>query len=71
MEPRVTNVTERNVLGQNQQVMKAIVLTYYVGPHGPFTLITNQADLNSGAARLAMQQFAHTLNTLPLAQPGS
>lgn len=65
MNPRVTNVTEKTVLGPNATVTKAIQLTYYVGDYGPFTLVTNQADINSGAARQAMQNFANSLTTLP------
>ena len=65
MNPRVTNVAEQNVLGPDNRVTKAIKITYYVGEHGPFTLLTNQQDLNSGAARQAMQNFANTLATLP------
>lgn len=65
MNPRVTNVSERNVLGPNNTVQKAVVLTYYVGQHGPFTLVTNQQDINSGAAAAAMQAFAGSLASLP------
>ncbi len=65
MNPRVTNVGEQNVLGADGKVAKAIKITYYVGDHGPFTLLTNQQDLNSGAALQAMRNFANTLATLP------
>jgi hypothetical protein len=65
MQPRVTNVKEQNAIAPNGQVTKVILLTYYVGTYGPFTLQTNQADLNSGAATQAMQAFANTLATLP------
>jgi hypothetical protein len=65
MQPRVTQVREQNSLAANGQVTKVIVLTYYVGTFGPFTLTTNQNDLASGAAMAAMQNFAATLATLP------
>lgn len=65
MQPKVTNIREQNALGANGQLTKVLVVTYYVGPHGPFTLTTNQADISSGAAALAMQQFAQSLLNLP------
>jgi hypothetical protein len=65
MNPTVTNVTERNTIDNRNQIMKAIVLTYYVGKLGPFTLVTTQIDIQSGAAQLAMQNFANTLAGLP------
>jgi hypothetical protein len=65
MIPTVTNVTERNSIDNRNQIRKVIVLTYYVGTLGPFTLVTNQLDIQSGAAQLAMQNFANTLAGLP------
>lgn len=65
MQPRVTSVREQNAIGPNNQVTKVIVVTYYVGTNGPFTLTTNQADISSGAASLAMTQFAQSLLNLP------
>lgn len=65
MTPKVVSVREQNSIGQNGQVQKVVVLTYMVGTHGPFTLITNQTDLQSGAAAQAMQNFANTINLLP------
>jgi hypothetical protein len=67
MQPRVTNVREQQTLGPNGQISKILVLTYYVGTYGPFTLQTTQTDLQSGAATLEMQAFANTLSTLPVA----
>jgi hypothetical protein len=67
MQPRVVNVREQNSLGANGRVTKVVVLTYYVGTYGPFTLVTNQTDLASGAATQQMQAFANTLATLPVA----
>lgn len=71
MQPRVTSVREQNSLGTNAQVVKVIVLTYYVGTYGPFTLITSQAEISSGAAVQRMQDFANTLGTLPVAPAGA
>lgn len=65
MTPKVVNVREQNSLGANGQVVRVVVLTYMVGTQGPFTLITNQNDLQSGAAATAMQNFANTLALLP------
>jgi hypothetical protein len=65
LQPLVTNVAEKNTLGANRQLQKSIVLTYMVGSFGPFTLVTTQADLQSGVAAASMQQFANTLNALP------
>lgn len=65
MNPRVISVRETQVAGQNGQIQKAIVISYYVGTYGPFTLTTSQHDIDSGAAVQAMQKFAATLGTLP------
>lgn len=65
MNPTVTNVSERNVLSPNGNVSKAIVLSYKVGDYGPFTLVTTQQEIASGAALQAMQQFASSLAGLP------
>jgi hypothetical protein len=67
MTPRVTGIRETRVLAPNNQITTAVVLTYYVGTYGPFTLTTTQADISSGAALQKMQQFAATLGTLPTA----
>lgn len=65
MQPQVISVTERNILAGNNTVQKALVITYRVGVHGPFTLVTNEQDINSGAALQTMQAFANTLAMLP------
>lgn len=65
MQPTITGISERNTLGKNLIVTKQVVLTYTVGPYGPFTLITNQVDLNNGTATRQMQEFANTLSVLP------
>lgn len=65
MEPKVISVSERKILGPNQQIMNALVVTYTVGSYGPFTLTTNAIDLGNGNALSAMRQFAATLATLP------
>lgn len=67
MQPRVTNVREQNTLGNNGQITRIVVVTYMVGTFGPFTLYTNQADLQTGKAQQEMQTFANTLGTLPTA----
>lgn len=65
LTPTIVNVREQNALGSNGRVQKAIVITYKVGEHGPFTLVTNAGDIASGAAQTQMTQFANTLATLP------
>jgi ribosomal protein S8E len=65
MQPTVTRISERNTLGQNNVITKALVIEYMVGTHGPFTLVTNQQDLNNGAAKAQMVAFAQTLASLP------
>ena len=65
MDVKVVGVREQNTLNRAGQIQKALVLTYNVGTQGPFTLITTQADLQSGAAQTAMQNFANTLQLLP------
>jgi hypothetical protein len=65
LTPTTVNVREQNALGPNGRVQKAIVITYKVGDHGPFTLVTNQADIASGKAQQQMNAFAATLATLP------
>ena len=64
MTPTVVRVSEQNSLDRGNNVVKAIVLTYYVGKQGPFTLVTNQVDIASGAAMRAMQSFADSLAVL-------
>lgn len=71
MNPTVTNVQERNAQAANGQLTKVLVVTYKVGTLGPFTLITNPQEVSSGQAMAKMQQFAASLNQLPLAQQGS
>lgn len=66
MKPVVTSVREQNTLGKNGQIQKSIILTYTVGPHGPFTLITTAADIANKTAQKQMQDFANTLATLPI-----
>ena len=65
MNVKVVGVREQNTIGANGQIQKAVVLTYTVGTQGPFSLVTNQQDLQSGAAAQAMQNFANTLGLLP------
>lgn len=65
MTVKVTNVREQNTLNRANQIVQSIILTYFVDQQGPFTLVTNQADLNSGAANTQMQNFANTLGLLP------
>lgn len=65
MQPRVTNVREQQSLGPNGQITKILVVTYFVGAYGPFTLNTNQVELQNGVANAAMQAFANTLSALP------
>jgi hypothetical protein len=65
MNVQVIGVREQQTLNQAGQIVKTIVLTYKVGNQGPFTLLTTQQDINSGAAALAMQNFANSIGTLP------
>jgi hypothetical protein len=65
MDVKVIGVREQNTLNPAGGITKVIVLTYMVGTQGPFTLLTTQTDLNSGAANTAMQNFANTLALLP------
>jgi len=65
MNPQVIAVQEARKIDALGRPTKAIVVTYKVGPYGPFTLETNQIDLQSGAAMQQMQAFAATLGNLP------
>ena len=65
MTVKVVGVREQNTLNPAGGVTKVIVLTYMVDTQGPFTLLTNQTDLNRGAATTAMQNFANTIALLP------
>lgn len=69
MNPVVTKVTQQNTLGPGGQIMPSIVITYTVGTHGPFTLVTNQNEIAQGIAKQKMQTFAAQLATLPM--PGA
>lgn len=67
MLPVVTDITERKAVDQKRNITTAIVVTYKVGDFGPFTLITNQQEMQNGQAQAKMQAFARTLQQLPLA----
>lgn len=67
MSPEVISINERKILQPNRTIATGLVITYRVGPHGPFTLQTTQEDIASGKAQQAMQNFANTLATLPQA----
>lgn len=56
---------ETTSLDRGGHLVKKLNVTYMVGSLGPFTLVTTQADLQSGAALQEMQKFAVTLGTLP------
>lgn len=66
MNPKVTNITEQNILGANGQIAKSIILTYKVGNFGPFTLVTTQTDIQNGTAANQMQAIANSYQALPL-----
>jgi len=65
MQPVVLNVSERRTLSARGAIQSAIVLTYQVGPFGPFTLVTSQEEIANGTAAQKMQAFAASLATLP------
>lgn len=62
--PVIVSATEQNTIGPNRQIVKAVVLRYTVGDYGPFTLVTTQADIQSGVAMQSMQTFANSLALL-------
>lgn len=66
MNPIVTKVTQQNTLNAAGQIVHSIVLTYTVGPHGPFTLVTTGTEIANGQAKAKLQAFATSLSTLPL-----
>jgi len=66
MNPQVIGVQEARAIDAVGRPTKSIVVTYKVGPYGPFTLNTTQIDLQSGAAMQQMQAFAATLANLPI-----
>lgn len=65
MTPKVTNVAERNTMDARGAIVKGIVLTYYVGQNGPFTLVTTQIDIDNGVANAKMMAFAQSISMLP------
>lgn len=66
MNPKIIGVKEARALDPSGAVRQVLNVQYTVGSFGPFTLVTNWADLNSGAALIAMKQAAATLGTLPV-----
>lgn len=65
MAPEVLSVSERKILNKNGTISTGLSISYRVGVHGPFTLLTTQQDIASGVAAQAMQNFANQLATLP------
>lgn len=66
MNPVVQKISQQNSLSAGGQIVPSIVISYTVGSHGPFTLVTTQADISSGKAKQQMQAFATSLATLPM-----
>lgn len=66
MPVKVVNVSERSQLGANGTITQVLVLKYMVGSTGPFTLITNAAELANGTALTKMNAFAATVGSLPI-----
>lgn len=67
MNPKVIAVTEGRAVAAGGRTSKIVIVQYTVGPFGPFTLDTTEADLSSGVALQKMQDFARTLGNLPSA----
>jgi hypothetical protein len=65
MNPQVTNVKSQNVLSANGKITTGLAVTWSLGPHGPFTLITNQTDLANGKALQEINALAAAINALP------
>lgn len=65
MNPKIINVKEARALTPNGQLQKILIVTYNVGTLGPFTLQTNETELNNKTAQQKMQAFANTLSGLP------
>ncbi len=66
MNPKIIAVKESRALAANGTVQTVLNVQYTVGAFGPFTLVTNWADLNSGAALIQMRSAAATLGALPV-----
>lgn len=66
MNPVIIGIKEGRALAPNGQVTAVLNVTYTVGAFGPFTLVTSQSELQSGAAMQKMKEFAATLSTLPI-----
>jgi hypothetical protein len=64
-QPQITGVRETQTIGPNRQLQQAVILSYMVGSDGPFTLLTNQQEINNGLALQKLQAFANSLSTLP------
>lgn len=62
---KVVNITEGKTLGPGNTLQNNVILKYMVGGSGPFTLITTESEIQSGAALQKMQAFANTLGNLP------
>lgn len=67
MIPQVISVKEGRGLSAANQIFKVIIVSYTVGPYGPFTWQGTQSDFDGGKAMLAMQAMAARLATLPTA----
>jgi hypothetical protein len=63
--PQITNVKSTQVLGADKRITSGLAITWSLGPHGPFTLITNQADVASGKALQTINAQAAAILALP------
>lgn len=66
MNPKIINVQEGRAIAPGGTVQTVLNVQYTVGSYGPFTLVTNWADLNSGKALQQMKAAAATLGQLPV-----
>lgn len=65
MNPKIISVKESRALSPSGAVQSVLNVQWTAGSFGPFTLITNWADLNNGTAMQTITMAAAKLQSLP------
>jgi len=64
LRPNIVNVTQTSSLDAQGNVLPQVVVTYKVGPHGPFTAVFPAAAFTAAAAQQVIAERTNELNNL-------
>lgn len=62
--PTLQHVTQTNVFETNGTIQRTFVVTFTVGPHGPFTIQIPANDFNAQHVKEAMQKVATEIDQI-------